>query len=558
MQLRPLNALLVAAIAASVLPIAAIAQTGDLVDIDAALAEERAAQAPADESMAAPPEPMPSLAAPQRARTAPAVPAAQPLAAPAELPAARNEKPLAAADPESAGPAVLTVKTEGPDEWEIGRPQRLTFTVKNSGEGEAESVILALNAGADIALHASRPQGKIDSRGMLRFDLGKLAAGAVRRIEVDASIQKRGDFELNAFVGCFSNKKIRMQTRQARLDVDLHFPKQAIHGQPVWGELIVVNTGSLPAEGVKIFADFPEHAAVLAGESPFLSLGDIGIGETRRTRITLLPKKLGPIAGNLSIEGKHTRVRESVELQVKAPSVGLSVSGPEVLGLKDSGIYALLVSNEGPAMAEDIQVVAKIPAGLKVNKVSQSAKWDAERRTLTFTLPRIAAADSVSLRLEAVAETEGAHKLLAATLFQGEVLRHHEVATRVICRPDVKLFVQSSGVPAEVDSPVDVTLMVINQGDKVADEVVVRALLPESVAAVASSAYEVDGRTVTLRSLTLQPGEKQSLRIRLIGMAAGDQVIRFETGADYLSRPLIAEQGLFFYESRPKRYAERP
>jgi hypothetical protein len=213
------------------------------------------------------------------------------------------------------------------------------------------------------------------------------------------------------------------------------------------------------------------------------------------------------------------------------------------------GVYEICVSNPGDAAAENVTVVASLPAGLKLTVLGKPVKFDRNANTLTWFVERLdpGAVETLPFKLKAVEEGEHLQKVTASA--PGGLYADDRLTTQIISRPHINVRVINQDGPLAVETAAEFAVELKNVGTKNADNVRIKVITPEALEAVASDEYAAQQNELTFAPLSLAVGESTTLRFRTIGREAGDHVIRVVLESGSLSRPLTVEGSAFFYDT---------
>src|SRR5690606_32780478 len=117
------------------------------------------------------------------------------------------------------------------------------------------------------------------------------------------------------------------------------------------------NPGTGAATGVMLVEDVPPQLRHAAGAALEYEVGDLQPGETRRIELTMTAAQAGHVVNAISaVADGDLRANGSVEFDVVAPSLAVSIDGPTRRYLERPASYVIGVDNPGTAPAKDVKL----------------------------------------------------------------------------------------------------------------------------------------------------------------------------------------------------------
>jgi len=472
-------------------------------------------------------------------------------------------KPLAAAG--SAGqPGVasmapaISVKTTGPGELLVGSPATFRVVITNTGQAASELVVeVALPTGVtDVK---SSPQCLAISDERLRFEIGDMAANTTRTLTIGITPTTRGQARLQTSISLASSSSLAVAVKQSKLQLNITGPSKATYGQPMTFTVVVINAGDAPCRNINVQSLLPEGVEEIADAGVSRQIPLLESGAKKQIRLNAIAKTVGDIDLEFVATAENNiRATAAASVEISRPLIEVSTEGPAVNYLEREGVYAIVVANMGDSEAKNVQVVSAIPAGLEVVAIDRPADFNRTKQTLSWTFPTIAVGEQEVMRFKAITKKEGrlVHDVLA--LGEGGVRAKARHVTDVISRSDVSMQVADTAGPILVGKPSVFEVLVRNRGTSEARNVVIRAELPDGLGAVRSNDYQAADGEVRFPVTSLKPGEKKVYRFEAVSNTAGDHIVKFKLSADSLSREVLAEESVFYYQTGRERVANRP
>ncbi|MFN0054506.1 MAG: hypothetical protein ACKV0T_20205 [Planctomycetales bacterium] len=374
--------------------------------------------------------------------------------------------------------AKLTINKIAPSSAYLGRPMVYHIVVKNVSDLPARHVVVedALPEGAKI--DGSIPQAQLDNKRLL-WKLGTLEPGGERKISVRVVPQAEGTLGSVATVNFATGNADENGVPSPSLKLEVIAPEQAVVGTEVPFQFRVRNVGDVDATGVLIRDILPAGLRHAEGDDLENEIGHLPAGKSFEATLSLTAAKTGKIVNRviLTADGNVTEESHSA-VDVVGPAVSVQRAGPKRLYPGKPGSYINTVSNPGQGVVRDVEVVESVPVGMEFIEATEGGRFQALKRTVTWTIDRLAPRESKRLGVTLNAVTRGA-KVSVVRARDGSGGSGEAVGTTHV-----------SGVPAltidlgEIAPLIDVgeqfklRVRVINRGTDVASNVRTTVLVP--------------------------------------------------------------------------------
>ncbi len=339
--------------------------------------------------------------------------------------------------------AKLNIELDGPREVVYGEKGVYTLKLSNEGNGDAENVFIEL---VPVGAGASQP---------VSHNLGKIAAGQRKTIEVELTARQVGDLTIKVQVrgdgGLHAELAEKVLVRRAALQVDVEGPKVLYVGAVGSFRVCVRNPGTAPATGLHFSASLPPGTKYLsgikgsrleangtklewdletlapAGERTFVINCRFGLPGSSQINVT------STAAGDLTASaGATARVEAMADLAMEAKDP----SGPVAVG--EDAVYEVRIRNRGTKKAPNVEVVAYFSRGIEPT-AAEGCQHKIEPGQVVFSpIPSLAPGEELVLRIHAQAETAGNH------IFRAEV-HCRPLGTRLVSE-DTTHFYQDDSV----------------------------------------------------------------------------------------------------------------
>jgi uncharacterized repeat protein (TIGR01451 family) len=301
-----------------------------------------------------------------------------------------------------------------------------------------------------------------------------------------------------------------------------HMPAEAALGSEFTAELNVaaqacagnvVVRDTIPAGTTYVKS---EPAATADGNNLTWKIGDLNAGETRNIKVTLRADKEGTLV-NCAVVSADPRVCGSTF--VGKATLTIEKTGPATATLGSDVTYTVTVKNTGSAVARNVVVTDPVPEGMSGQaaniNVGDLASGQSKTMTVTFKANKRGKACNT-----ATANSSNAGKV-------------SDDACTTVLVPGLK--VEKSGTKEQIlGRNADYQIIVSNTGDTALSNVIVTDTAPAETAIVAAPGASVSGNKATW-TVSLQPGEKKNLSVKLTSKAAGSHCNKVTASSGSLS-----------------------
>lgn len=315
---------------------------------------------------------------------------------------------------------MLQLAIEGASEVDFGKPQMYRLRVRNPGNADAKGVVVSL---------AAEPYGSNQSQ------IGDVPAGSERVVEVELTFQQPGSLPILATATSIASKlearsNIDVNVRQSELVATWYGPSEFYQGSIADYDLVITNTGIIPANGATCKVRIPAGAdivsippgAIRTGEFVRWDIKKIDPQEKVTYPFRLLLTKLGDNQLSLTTEcvtGAETKA-EFVTSVDSIADLHLSVIDPPAPApVGQPVVYEIVITNRGKKAASDVQVLAQFSEGIEPTRVEGQAGRIVPGQVLFSPIASIGANEKVTLKVVAEASKAGSHRFRAEVKCQG-------------------------------------------------------------------------------------------------------------------------------------------
>ncbi|HEX2477207.1 MAG TPA: hypothetical protein VHK01_20800, partial [Lacipirellulaceae bacterium] len=442
-------------------------------------------------------------------------------------------------------PALLIQKF-APAEIQVGKPAKFVVQIRNVGVQAADEVIIRDQVPQGTRLLSSSPSAQANGNELI-WQLGKLSAGEERSLEMQLMPVTEGEIGSVATVSYAAQASVKTRCTMPQLAIRMSAPDKVMIGQELRVKIELRNPGSGDATGVMLFENVPENVKHAAGPALEFEIGTLRAGETRELELVLLAEKSGKVVNVLTAKAEgNLQVQQQVEFEVIAPALEVEVNGPERRYLERPATYEVSVENPGTAPAHDVQIITKLPKGMRFVRANNMGEYDAATHAVYWSLAELPEGESGKVELVTMPVETGPQTLEVESR-AGQGLTDQAKQQIIVEGLAAIMFeVRDIEDPIEVGGETGYEIRVVNQGTKAATNVQVAVHLPpgmQIVSAEGETQHGTRGGALTFEPLPqLLPKADTLYRVRVQGMQAGDQRITVEVNTDDLAQPIRREE----------------
>ena len=443
--------------------------------------------------------------------------------------------------------AQLTIQKIAPPEVQVGKPATFRITVRNSGAVAASGVEIRDPVPKGARVVGTNPPAQRGVHGELVFSVGTLKPGDEVSVEVQLMPLVEGEIGSVATVSFNADASGRTVATKPQLVLETVAPQSVLIGEQATIGIVISNPGTGVATNVVLYEQVPEGMYHPAGNELEYAVGQLRPGDQRRIELTLIAKQPGTVTnvlvakadGNLQAEDRRT-------IEITAPRLELLVEGPKKRYLEREGTYQISIANPGSAPAEQVELAAVLPSGLKFVSANNNGHYDEANRTVHWRLQELPTGEKGTVELVTVPVEAGQQSVrLVATAQRGvRVEREHPVTIEGIAA--VMFQVADTVDPIEVGGETTYEIRVVNQGSKAATNLRLAVLLPpelKPVAADGPTRNSLDGNNVIFDGLPRLAAKADTIyRVRVKGTAPGDLRTRIQLMTDDMAVPVTKEE----------------
>ncbi len=305
----------------------------------------------------------------------------------------------------------IQLSLDGPDVMTYGDTKIIEVRVSNTGNGDAEDVVLKINPGIE--------------RGQ---SIGALPVGASKVVELELTAEQPGFMEIDASVAVagkqHDEQSLEIQIRRPELKIAVSGPSKKFAGNPVTYRIEIANTGDTVAKDVVVSAVLPVGAQyknsadeLLAGKRNLSwKIGTVEAASTRAFEFSCVLMQDGQNQLSVRIEAAAAESRTG-QFNTQVTGVAdlkLSVNDPPGPKMLDElAVYEIKVMNRGTKTATNIEVVGQFGYGIEPVKTEGRRAELIPGQAVFNPIDSLAPGQEVVLKVYGKASKAGRHKFRA-------------------------------------------------------------------------------------------------------------------------------------------------
>jgi len=381
----------------------------------------------------------------------------------------------------------------------------------------------------------------------MTWQLGTLSAGEQRAVEVQLVPTEEGDIGSVAKVSFSAPASVKTHCTMPQLAIRMSAPSQVMVGEQQQVKIELRNPGSGDATGVMLFENVPQEMKHPAGPTLEFEIGTLHAGETRELELNMLAEQAGKVVNTITARADgNLQVEQEVDFEVISPKLKLAVEGPERRYLERPATYQVTIANPGTAAAKDIEIVTKLPKGMKFIRANNMGEYDASTHAIYWSLAELPEGEHGTVELTAMPIESGEHTLEVEGRAQRGLSDHTKQQILVEGLAAIMFEVKDEEDPIEVGRDTTYDIRVVNQGTKAATNVQVAVNVPPGMQVMSASGetrHVVESGGVLFEPLAqLAPKAESIFKVQVQGVRPGDQRVTVEVNTDDNDQPIRKEE----------------
>jgi len=448
--------------------------------------------------------------------------------------------------------AHLVLQKIAPPEIQVGRPAVLRTIVHNAGPASAAAVEIHDQVPRGTRLLGTSPAVSQGRDGELIWSLGTLKPGADTTVEMQIMPTEEGEVGSVASVRFQTEATARSIVTRPKLVVETAGTGRVLLGDETLLTFTVSNPGSGVATGVALVEHIPAGLKHAAGPELEYSVGDLKPGESRQLQLRLKAVQGGTITNVITARADaNLHAEHRFNLEVASPKLDVSLTGPKRRYLEHQATYQFSVANPGTAAAQQVELVAYLPPGLKFVSANNAGRYDANSRAVYWQMDELPVNQHGTVELVTLPVEPGQFNLKIRGVAQRGLVTEKEQPVIVEGLASVLFQLSHTKDPVEIGGQTTYEITIANQGSKASTNVQMAVSLPaelKPLAAEGPTRYTIEENKVVFESLPqLAPKTVAAFRVRAQAVRAGDLRVRCQLMTDEMQRPVVKEESTRVY-----------
>jgi len=423
--------------------------------------------------------------------------------------------------------------------------------MSNAGVTEARNVLVRVAIPDNVQVvstQASDGNDRIEREAgaerSLVWNLGSVPARAERQLTLKLIPTANRPFNLTAeWAMSPLSSTASIDVREPLLNIALSGPSQIIHGETKVYSIVLSNPGTGDAKDVSIRLAMGNESA------DTLQVGMLPAGGNKKFDVEITARRAGPMQIVAVATGANNLQTQAVEqIVVQRPDLRMQALGSAHKFAGSVGTYQVRVTNVGDATARNVQVAARLPAGVKYVRGIDGV--DTESGALRWKVGELAPGTERTYRFFCELTTDGTASFRFLASGDGGLEATSDVVTRVEALADLKLEVNDPKGPIPIGEEVTYEIQITNRGTKSATQVQIVAQFSEGIEPIAAGGGRADlipGQVVFQPISRIGPNEVTKLTIKARADTEGNHVFRAEVNCTDPQTKLIAEDTTRFF-----------
>lgn len=457
---------------------------------------------------------------------------------------------------EGARTPSLTVQRIAPREIQLNTAANFEIIVRNVGKVEANDVRVFDQIPTGTELLEASPQPSRDPSGSIQWDIGTLAPGQEKRIKLKLRPTQPGEIGSVAHVSFGTRSSVRTLVTKPVLEITHSAPRKSLVGDQVPLDIVVTNKGNGPANKVIIQEDIPGQLNYADGFRQIeYEVGTLAPGQSRKLQLVLQAAKVGQIRNVIfaSADG-GLKAQHGVDMEIVAPKLSASSNGPRKRFLRREATHEFQVQNNGTAPATNVELMAKLPQGLKYVSSNNRGQYDPATNAVYWSLAELDAGVAATVSLVTMPVATGDQPISFNAVADLKQKATAEAGLLVEHLADVFFDIDDIVDHIEIGAETKYQLRVVNQGTKTATNVRLQLDLPNGLRPTKVDGglqSQIQGQRVVFAPITsMNPGDEIKVEVTATGVTAGEHKIVASMQTDGRETSVSKEETTQVYADR--------
>lgn len=457
----------------------------------------------------------------------------------------------------------LILQKSAPENATVGTPLEYSITIRNDGDAPAYDVVVEDEVTAAGRIDGARPQASRTNDGdRLTWEFDSIPPGTEKEIRVQVTPTGEGVIDGVATVKFKSRVKATTTITAPRLQLQMEGPAKVRLGDKVQYLYTIVNEGSGEARSVFVRTVLPQNGGLRhpQGQDLEYEIPLMAPGERREILLSVVAGEPGSQKAQAIVTSRNGSKDEAFwNTDVIGAQLQMLRRGPKRRFVSKTARYENIVTNETDFDAVNARVVEEIPPGMEFKAAGQGGRYDAEKRTVTWAIQRLAAKATTTLQLELeprVAGQQDSRVMIYENI--GAQSDDYVSTTLVEDLHNVSATISQLDGPVALGEGFGFTVTVDNRGTADATDVQLTIQVPREIKVEGAGTQDVqaglieESNTVVYRKVVrIRPDQKQDFELKLRGVQPGrNLIVKAEVQSSQMDEPLDVSESVTIYDDR--------
>ncbi len=449
----------------------------------------------------------------------------------------------------------LQIQKRGPEEAQVGQPTTFALLVRNVSNTTAYEVSVVDSVPRGTRLSKTTPPAESRSDGTLVWSLGEMAAGSEQVLSIEVIPETEGEIGSVASVNFTAQASVRTVSTQPKLTIKQVADNKILLGKPLRIRVTVANEGTGVARGVSLEEDVPSGLRHPSGDFLGAPFGDLVPGQSRTIELELMTVKPGLVRNQMrAVAANSARSDSSVDVEVVAPKLAVSVVGPGLRYLERQATYQVSVTNQGTSMAQNVEIIANLPRGLQYNSSGDKGEYRTDQHAVSWGLEELAVGATATTELTLLPVEDGEFTIRVQSQAIGVQSEPFDKPIRIEGQSELAFSIDDDNDPVEVDGQTTYTVQLTNTGTRVDEDVQVMIELPKGAKVL--QVHGPVGFKETAQGLLFDPiaqmraKDQQTFRFSVQLSQNGVQVVRAHVKSKLRPIAVVKEESTEVYRDQ--------
>ncbi|MEM9940251.1 MAG: hypothetical protein AAF939_01600 [Planctomycetota bacterium] len=457
---------------------------------------------------------------------------------------------------EGAQAPALIVEKLAPKEVQVNSLTEFELVIRNVGNVTARNVIVLDRIPNGAEFMSALPQATVSRTRDLKWELGSLRPGQESRIKVQLKPTQPGEIGSVATVISATSASMRTRVTRPILNVVHQSKPTYLVGDNVVFDVVVQNKGDGPANKVLIQEDVPRQLEFSEGYRELeYDVGTLMPGQSKRIQLSLRAAKVGKLQNVMyaSAEG-GLRAQHKLDLEIIAPKLVASSSGPTKRFLGRKATHVFTVANKGTAKATNVELIARLPSGLKYKASNNQGRYDPASHAVYWSMAELSRGVDATVELTTTPVDIGSQAIRFESFADLDVRADAQQPLSVQHLDDVFFDIDDVVDPIEIGAETGYRIRIVNQGTQTATNVQIQVDFPAGIQPTAVEGtlrHSIAGQRITFEPITsMSPRDELSFVIKGTGKTPGDHRVVVNLKTDGRTTSVAKQESTRVYSDR--------